>query len=686
MQFGNSKAPIYIKSTSMSLDYQNHSVLWTGNVHATQADSQLTSDQLRVNYFDKDFKQMKDMIADGNVRLSQGTRWATGKHGVMDQTKRTVILTGSPVAHDGNDQITGCKITVYLNTSQSVVDCAHAVLFPHSDASPAASASPGATRRSSRQLFDGAGSKTRTGSAASPATGDDAAVAAGDQNPAALAPRTRSDRAVGTRAESNARAARSESRRSRVRIRDVGSRGRRPGRRRAAAARRPTALTAPTPTTTGKPARARKSPRSTVEVEARDAALEIKELNNLEKLDWREYLETYSNNWQESTPADNDDDHRSALENTPLRRSSLEDYMMWQLRMSSLPESDQPIGATIIYNLNEDGYLETPVEELAAQLEIAPAEVERVLARVQRFDPPGVAARDLRECLLAQLQNLGMEESLAARIVSNHLDLLEKHRYAEIAKVLGVPVETVGQAAKIISLLEPKPGRDYGGDEPTYVVPDVYIHKVGEDYVVTLNRDAVPRLRLAGYYQRVLNDVDVAPETREYLAERLRSARWLVKSIYQRQQTIFKVATSIVKFQRAFFDHGISLLKPLVLKDVAEDIGMHESTISRATANKYAHTPQGIFELKFFFTSGVKGAGGEDVSAETVKEQIRGMVTSETPQNPLSDQAIAEMLRAEADQYRAAHGGQISAGDGNPAVGESQTDRVRVSGTRQQKK
>jgi len=387
-------------------------------------------------------------------------------------------------------------------------------------------------------------------------------------------------------------------------------------------------------------------PASTVEVEARDAALEIKELNNLEKLDWREYLETYSNNWQESAPADNDDDHRSALENTPLRRSSLEDHMMWQLRMSNLAETDQQIGATIIYNLNEDGYLETPVEELAAQLEIAPAEVERVLVRVQRFDPPGVAARNLRECLLAQLQNLGMEESLAAKIVTSHLDLLEKHRYTEIAKVLSVPVETVGQAAKIISLLEPKPGRDYGGDEPTYVVPDVYIHKVGDEYVVTLNRDAVPRLRLAGYYQRVLNDVDVAPETREYLQERLRSARWLVKSIYQRQQTIFKVATSIVKFQRAFFDHGISLLKPLVLKDVAEDIGMHESTISRATANKYAHTPQGIYELKFFFTSGVKGAGGEDVSAETVKEQIRGMVTAETPQNPLSDQAIAEMLRA----------------------------------------
>ena len=382
--------------------------------------------------------------------------------------------------------------------------------------------------------------------------------------------------------------------------------------------------------------------------ESRDAALEIKENQTLDKIDWREYLETYSNNWQESTPSspDNDDDHRSALENTSIRRSSIEDHLMWQLRMSSLEEDDQRVGAAIIYNLNDDGYLEVPLEELATQLEVPVDRLERILQRIQRFDPPGAGARNLRECLLIQLTNLGMEESLAARIVRDHLDLLEKHRYNEIAKLLGVNVEFVGQAAKIIAELEPKPGRDYGGEEPTYVVPDVYISKIGEDYIVSLNREAVPRLRLAGYYQRVLNDASVAAETREYLQERLRSARWLVKSIYQRQQTIFKVANSIVKFQRAFFDHGISHLRPLVLKDVAEDIGMHESTISRATANKYAHTPQGIFELKFFFTSGVKGSSGEDVSAETVKEKIRVMVEAEEPKNPLSDQAIAEMLRA----------------------------------------
>ncbi|MGH7934790.1 MAG: RNA polymerase factor sigma-54 [Candidatus Binataceae bacterium] len=388
-------------------------------------------------------------------------------------------------------------------------------------------------------------------------------------------------------------------------------------------------------------------PVETVATEAPDAAVELRELNRLDKVDWREYLENYSNNWQDGQSAEPDDDRRT-LENTLTRKTSLEDHLIWQLRLSNLDDTDQRVGATIIYNLSDDGYLETPLEELAAQLETDVARVERVLKRVQRLDPPGVGARDLRECLYSQLANLGMEESLAARIVLNHLDLLEKHRYTEIAKALGVPMDMVGEAAKVISVLEPKPGRDYGGQEPAYIVPDVFIQKVGqkagEDFTVTLNESAVPRLRLANYYQRVLNDGAVAAATKEYLQERLRSARWLVKSIYQRQQTIFKVANSIVKFQRAFFEHGIAQLKPLVLKDVAEDIGMHESTISRATANKYAHTPQGIFELKFFFTSGVKATDGEDVSAETVKEKIRVLVAAEEDGAPLSDQAIADIL------------------------------------------
>jgi RNA polymerase sigma-54 factor len=379
--------------------------------------------------------------------------------------------------------------------------------------------------------------------------------------------------------------------------------------------------------------------------EPHDAAVELN--GTLDKLDWREYLENYSNNWQNGGGSEQAEEDRPSMESMLTRKASLEDHLMWQLRLSSLGDTDQRIGATIIYNLSDDGYLETPIAELAAQLEAAPADVERVLKRLQRFDPPGVAARDLRECLLIQLRNLGMEESLAARIVADHLDMLEKHRYAEIAKVLRIDLDMVGQATRTIAALEPKPGRDYGGQEPIYVVPDVFIQKVGTDFQVSLNEDAVPRLRLASYYQRVLRDGAVTEETREYLQERLRSARWLVKSIYQRQQTIFKVARSIVKFQREFFEHGVSRLKPLVLKDVADDIGMHESTISRATANKYAHTPQGIFELKFFFTSGVKATGGEDVSAETVKEKIRAMVAGEGSDGPLSDQTIADRLCAE---------------------------------------
>ncbi len=390
---------------------------------------------------------------------------------------------------------------------------------------------------------------------------------------------------------------------------------------------------------------AEERPPETLTTEAADASVELRETGRLDKLEWFEYLENSSHNWQDSQPLDSDEERRQTLENTLTRRSSLEDHLMVQLRESNLDEAEKRIGATIIYNLDDDGYLGTPLEELAAQIETSVENVGRVLTRVQRFDPPGVAARDLRECLYAQLQRLGMEESLAARIVQNHLDLLEKHRYPEIAKALGVEIKMVGEAAKAIGLLEPKPGRDYGGAEPAYIVPDVYVHKLGDDFVVTLNESAVPRLRLANYYPRLLKDGALAPETKEYLQERLRSARWLVKSIYQRQQTIFKVANSIVKFQHAFFEHGVSHLKPLVLKDVAEDIRMHESTISRATANKYAHTPQGIFELKFFFTSRVKADGGDDVSAETVKEKIRELVAAEQGLDPLSDQAIADILR-----------------------------------------
>ncbi|MBV8056149.1 MAG: RNA polymerase sigma-54 factor, partial [Deltaproteobacteria bacterium] len=264
------------------------------------------------------------------------------------------------------------------------------------------------------------------------------------------------------------------------------------------------------------------TPAPNIAAEGADAAAEMRE-PSLDKLDWRELFETYSNNWQDGEVPSDDDERRQALENTLTRKASLEDHLIWQLRMSSLDHDEQRIAATIIYNLSDDGYLETPLAELAAQLETTVEQVESVLKRVQRFDPPGVAARDLRECLLAQLQNLGMEESLGARIVRQHLDLLEKHRYLEIAKALGVELKMVAEAARSIESLEPKPGRDYGGAAPTYIVPDVYIQKIGDDFVVTLNESAVPRLRLANYYLHVLNDSSVGADTKEYLQERLRS-------------------------------------------------------------------------------------------------------------------------------------------------------------------
>jgi RNA polymerase sigma-54 factor len=270
-----------------------------------------------------------------------------------------------------------------------------------------------------------------------------------------------------------------------------------------------------------------------------------------------------------------------------------------------------------------------------------------VLRRIQEFDPPGVAARELSECLLIQLRQLGLaEDSLAARIVRDYLPMLESRRFDRLARELGVPIEQIAEATKIISVLEPKPGRDFGDADTRYVTPDVYVHKVGEEYVVTLNEEGLPRLRVSSFYRRMLGQSGT-PEARGYIQEKMRAAAWLIKSIHQRQRTLYMVTSSIVKFQRDFLEGGVAFLRPLVLKDVANDIGMHESTVSRATAGKYVHTPQGTFELKYFFTSSLRGGQGSEVSAESVKEKIREIIAKEDARKPLSDQYIAEMLGKE---------------------------------------
>jgi RNA polymerase sigma-54 factor len=256
-----------------------------------------------------------------------------------------------------------------------------------------------------------------------------------------------------------------------------------------------------------------------------------------------------------------------------------------------------------------------------------------------------VAARDLRECLLTQLANLGLQENLAARIVANYISYLESKRYEKLARELGVTIDEIADAAHVIASLEPKPSRGFEQEDVRTVLPDVFVEKIGNDYVIYLNDDGVPRLRVSSLYRRIVGQQGEAEEqARQYLQEKVRAATWLIKSIQQRQQTLYRVTQSIFKFQQEFLDHGVSHLRPMVLRDVAEDIHMHESTVSRATANKYVHTPQGLFELKFFFQSGLRGGNGEDVASESVKEKIRGIIAGEDPRKPYSDQYIAAML------------------------------------------
>jgi RNA polymerase sigma-54 factor len=300
----------------------------------------------------------------------------------------------------------------------------------------------------------------------------------------------------------------------------------------------------------------------------------------------------------------------------------------------------------IIGNLNEDGQLQVSLEEIASQNGFDPAIVEGVIQKVQAFDPPGVAARDLRECLLLQAQQVFPGEKLVQRIISDHLGLLAKRNYQAIAKELQVPMEEVVRLSRLISELDPKPGRGFSEENIPYITPDVYVYKVGDEYIVVLNEDGLPKLRINPYYRDILREqAQPTGGAKEYINEKIRSALWLIKSIHQRQRTIYRVAKSIVKFQREFLDKGVAFLKPMVLKDVAMDVDMHESTISRVTSSKYMHTPQGIFELKYFFNSSINTARGENIASESVKEKIREILSKEDGQKPYSDQELVEILR-----------------------------------------
>ncbi len=325
------------------------------------------------------------------------------------------------------------------------------------------------------------------------------------------------------------------------------------------------------------------------------------------------------------------------------RPVTLYDHLMWQLRMATSDPKELEIGEEIIGNLNEDGYLMVLVEELSERLKVDGAEIEAMLFKIQRYDPPGVAARDLQECLLIQTDALHEDEE-CEMIIERHMAELENKNYPAIARALELPIERVIELCKVIHGLEPKPGRQYITTEPMYIVPDIYVMKVGNEFMVVLNEDGIPRLRLSKTYQDQVLSGEVKGEAKVYLKDKLKGAVWLMRSIFQRQRTIYRVTETIVTRQKDFFDRGSQHLKPMVLRDVADELGLHESTISRVTTNKYVHTPHGIFELKYFFNSAISRSEGEDVASESVKQQIKVLITAEDPKNPLSDQQLADML------------------------------------------
>src|SRR5574342_1205226 len=337
------------------------------------------------------------------------------------------------------------------------------------------------------------------------------------------------------------------------------------------------------------------------------------------------------------------------IENTLSTASSLADHLMWQLSMQTDDPLVREIGSAIIGNLDDDGYLVASNEELASMGPWPVEDVERALRLVQQFDPVGVAARDLQECLTLQLRHLGLEGTPTEKIVTDHLRLLQNHQVPEIARKLGMTIDDLKEHIEVIRHLDPKPGSRYNPSQSQYVIPDVYVMKVEDQYVAVLNEDGLPQLRISPVYRRLL-DKSVAgnnDETRAYVKDKFRSALWLIKSVEQRQKTIFKVAKSIINFQKDFLDHGIEHLRPLVLRDVANDIGMHESTVSRVVTNKYMHTPQGVFEMKFFFHSGISSSYGESVSSVTIKQRIRKIIENEDPRRPLSASRIVSILQRE---------------------------------------
>ena len=367
------------------------------------------------------------------------------------------------------------------------------------------------------------------------------------------------------------------------------------------------------------------------------------EFERLAKLDeeWRDYM---AQNVSYSSRNLEDEERRQFFFDSIASQETLQQHLWEQLNTSDVPEAQRKAAELIIGNIDDLGFLQTSLEDISNNTGHPLGELQEMLNLIQTFHPVGVGARDLRECLLIQLRRLGKEPSLEYQIVDQHLEDLGRKRLPEVARRLGVTVEQVQRAANFISTLDPKPGQIFTPDPNSYVLPDVSVDKIGDEYTVSLNGDQVPHLRISKTYKDLMTTGTNGTDVRDYIREKIRSGKFLIKSIHQRQQTILNIANEIVKRQNEFLENGTAFLKPLTMAQIAETVGVHETTVSRAISGKYMATPQGVFEMKYFFTPGYQTAGGASLSNTSVKESISELVRNEDTRNPLSDKEIVEIL------------------------------------------
>ena len=364
-------------------------------------------------------------------------------------------------------------------------------------------------------------------------------------------------------------------------------------------------------------------------------------------IDWEAYLDSYSYSLPASTGGSGGGDDLPSLEATVSKATSLIDHLRWQAQMLELTELELNIMFVLLEEVNEDGYLpEDAVNNVLDELEeyeVTRDQVENMVRELRELTPIGVGSTTILECLLRQAQLQPNFDPIALKIIEEHLPEIEKRQFQQLAKKFKVPVQRIGEAVKAISVLDPRPGRAFSDKPPHYITPDIYVAKINGEWQITQNEDGLPKLRISNYYRNALSQSQ--GDTKSYIQDKLRSATWLIRSIHMRQRTIYKVTQSILKFQAEFFEKGATYLQPLILKDIAEDVEMHESTISRVTTNKYVHTPQGIYELKYFFNSAINRVDGDTIASESVRNHIKELVANENPRKPLSDQKLVTILK-----------------------------------------